>query len=109
MSTNRWVLKGLMLFTLFFFLCFLIPDDVFCQGGRRNFFRQQGIQVILGTRQPDVPITDIAVALGHVSDPHGTRAPAHAAAQHVEKHCGRSHGRHDRRHAVPEPRIRRPR
>src|SRR5512136_3322563 len=33
MSTNRWVLKGLMLFTLFFFLCFLIPDEVFARAG----------------------------------------------------------------------------
>jgi predicted lipid-binding transport protein (Tim44 family) len=33
MSTNRWVLKGLMLFTLFFFLCFLIPDEVLARAG----------------------------------------------------------------------------
>ncbi len=33
MSTNRWVLKGLMLFTLFFFLCFLIPDDASARAG----------------------------------------------------------------------------
>jgi predicted lipid-binding transport protein (Tim44 family) len=33
MSINRWLLKGLMLFTLFFFLCFLIPDDAFSRAG----------------------------------------------------------------------------
>jgi predicted lipid-binding transport protein (Tim44 family) len=33
MLTNRWVLKGLMLFTLFFFLCFLIPDDASARAG----------------------------------------------------------------------------
>ena len=33
MTINRWVMKGLMLFTLFFFLCFLIPDEVFARAG----------------------------------------------------------------------------
>ena len=56
MSTNRWVLKGLMLFTLFFFLCFLIPDEVFARaGGGRSSSGSRGSRTYSAPASPSSP------------------------------------------------------
>jgi predicted lipid-binding transport protein (Tim44 family) len=56
MSTNRWVLKGLMLFTLFFFLCFLIPDEVFARaGGGRSSSGSRGSRTYSAPASPTSP------------------------------------------------------
>jgi predicted lipid-binding transport protein (Tim44 family) len=56
MSTNRWVLKGLMLFTLFFFLCFLIPDEVFARaGGGRSSSGSRGSRTSSAPASPTSP------------------------------------------------------
>jgi predicted lipid-binding transport protein (Tim44 family) len=62
MSTNRWVLKGLMLFTLFFFLCFLIPDEVFARaGGGRSSSGSRGTRTTTSP-QPKAPAPSQAVS-----------------------------------------------
>ena len=56
MSTNRWVLKGLMLFTLFFFLCFLIPDEVFARAGSgRSSSGSRGTRTYSAPASPTSP------------------------------------------------------
>src|SRR5512138_942251 len=56
MSTNRWVMKGLMLFTLFFFLCFLIPDDAFARvGGGRSSSGSRGSRTYSAPASPTSP------------------------------------------------------
>jgi predicted lipid-binding transport protein (Tim44 family) len=56
MSTNRWVLKGLMLFTLFFFLCFLIPDEVLARaGGGRSSSGSRGSRSYSAPASPTSP------------------------------------------------------
>ncbi len=56
MTTNRWILKGLMLLTLFFFLCFLIPDDVFARaGGGRSSSGSRGSRTYSAPASPSSP------------------------------------------------------
>lgn len=56
MSTNRWVMRGLMLFTLFFFLCFLIPDDAFARaGGGRSSAGSRGSRTYSAPASPTSP------------------------------------------------------
>lgn len=56
MSINRWAMKGLMLFTLFFFLCFLIPDEVFARaGGSRSFSGSRGSRTYSAPASPSSP------------------------------------------------------
>ena len=67
MSTNRWVVKGLMLFTLFFFLCFLIPDDAFSRAGGGTSSGSRGSRTYSAPRtttapQPTAPAPSPAVS-----------------------------------------------
>ena len=56
MSSDRWVMKGLMLFTLFFFLCFLIPDEVFARvGGGRSSSGSRGSRTYSAPASPSSP------------------------------------------------------
>jgi predicted lipid-binding transport protein (Tim44 family) len=56
MSTNRWALKGLMLVTLFFYLCFLIPDDAFARaGGGRSLSGSRGSRTYSAPASPTSP------------------------------------------------------
>jgi len=55
MSTNRWVLKGLMLFTLFFFLCFLIPDEVMARAGGGTSSGSRGSRSYSAPASPTSP------------------------------------------------------
>jgi predicted lipid-binding transport protein (Tim44 family) len=56
MLTNRWVFKGLMLLTLFFFLCFLIPDEVFARaGGGRTSSGSRGSRTTSAPASPTSP------------------------------------------------------
>jgi len=56
MATDRWVMKGLMLCTLFFFLCFLIPDEVFARaGGGRTSTGSRGSRTYSAPASPSSP------------------------------------------------------
>ncbi|NPV05963.1 MAG: Tim44 domain-containing protein [Syntrophaceae bacterium] len=56
MSSNRWVTKGIMFLTLFFFLCFLIPDEVFARaGGGRSSTGSRGSRTYSAPASPSTP------------------------------------------------------
>lgn len=56
MPNHRWVTKGFMLFTLFFFLCFLIPDEVFARvGGGRSSTGSRGSRTYSAPRTTTAP------------------------------------------------------